>query len=258
MIRRLLLTALLPLALSACVTSNPDGSPFQGDKVDMKRAAQDNVSLGIAYLKQGNRDAAMQKIQKALDQDPDNADAYVAEALIYNADGDTDKARDAYKTAMRKAPDDPEIENNYAVFLCQHGKPKDSLEYFMKSAANPRYSTPDGAYSNAGLCALRIPDQATAEQYFRKALTVNPNLPEPMYQLAQLSYDQKKYLSARAFIERFNALQPRSRPDVLLLGVNNERALGDQRAAADYAKQLLKLYPTSQQAQQINQANPHG
>jgi type IV pilus assembly protein PilF len=257
MIRHLLTVPML-LLLTACVSSS-SSTPFPSDKASMKQAAQDNINLGIAYLKQGNRDAAMQKIQKAISQDPDNANAYAAEALIYNADDEPDKAKDAYKIALRKAPDDPEIENNYAVFLCQRGKPKDAIEYFMKAAANPHYSTPDGAYLNAGLCAMRIPDNVQAEQYFRKSLAMNQNLTEPMFQLAQMAYDQKKYLTARAFIERFNAVQPNSRPDVLLLGVNNERALGNRQAATDYAKQLFRLYPTSEQAQQLDQqAPPHG
>ena len=258
MIRRLRLILCLSAAalLGACVTSS--NSPFQSDKVSMKQAAQDNVALGIQYMKAGNRNAAMEKVQKAISEDPDSANAYTAEALIYNADGEPDKARDAYKTAMRKAPDDPEIKNNYAIFLCQHGQAKESIDYFITAANNPRYSTPDGAYANAGLCATLIPDLALAEQYFRKALVMNPNMPEPLFQLAEISYNQKKYLSARAFIQRFNSLVPASRPDVLLLGVNNERALGNQQGAADYAKQLLKLYPTSQQAQQLNQTVPHG
>ncbi|HEY1991645.1 MAG TPA: tetratricopeptide repeat protein, partial [Gammaproteobacteria bacterium] len=117
---------------------------------------------------------------------------------------------------------------------------------------------PDAAYSNAGVCALLIPDQPRAEQYFRQALQLNPRQPEPMFQLAQLAYNQKKYLTARAFIQRYNELMPNSRPDVLLLGVNNERALGNQQAAADYAKQLLRLYPASQQAQQLDQVVPRG
>lgn len=247
------------LPLSACVTSsvNSGGGDFPGSQVDMKQASRDNVSLGIAYLRQGNRDAAMQKVQKAIQEDPDNAFAYSAEALIYNASDEPNKARDAFKIAMRKAPDDPEIENNYAGFLCQRGDPKGSLDYFLKAANNPQYSTPDQAYSNAGLCALLVPDQVLAEQYFRKALQLNPRQPEPLAQLAQMAYEQKKYLTARAFIERFGELLPNSRPDVLLLGVNNERALHNPQGAADYAKQLLKLYPTSPQAQQLDQV-PHG
>lgn len=257
MIRHLrILLLCIPLALAACVSSQ--SAPQFGDKVDIKRAAQDNVTLAIEYLKQGDRNTAMEKVQKAIEQDPSNANAYTAEALIYNADGEPAKAQDAFKTAMRKSPDDPEVQNDYATFLCQTGKPKDSLDYFLKAANNAHYSTPDSAYSNAGLCALLIPDPALAEQYFRKALTLNPRLPEPMAQLAQMAYSQKKFLTARAFIERFDELVPSSRPDVLLLGVNNERALGNQQGAADYAKQLLRLYPASQQAQELDQAVPRG
>jgi type IV pilus assembly protein PilF len=257
MIRRLLLLLPVVAMLSACVTNS--NTPFQGDKVSMKQAAQDNVALAIQYLKSGNRDAAMQKVQKAIDEDPDNANAYTAEALIYGASQENDKAKSAYKTAMRKAPDDPEIQNDYAVFLCQHGNTKESIGYFLGAANNPHYSTPGDALTNAGLCALKIPDPAAAEQYFRKALQVNPNLLEPMAQLAEINYARKNYLAARAFIERFDYLAPGSRPDVLLLGVNNERALGDQQRATDYAKQLMHLYPTSDQAAQLQQGGtPHG
>jgi type IV pilus assembly protein PilF len=246
----------IALALAACVSNQ--SAPQFGDKVDIKRASQDNVALAIQYLKQGDRNSAMAKVQKAIEQDPDNANAYTAEALIYGANGDLSNAKSAYRTAMRKAPDDPEIENDYAVFLCQNGDAKGSIDYFMKAATNPRYSTPDGAYSNAGMCAMRIPDLAAADQYFRKALARNPTMLEPLAQLAEISYTQKNYLSARAFIERFDSLAPRSRPDVLLLGVNNEHALGNQQGVTDYAKMLLKFYPTSVQAQQLQQGVPRG
>lgn len=257
MIRRILpCTPLLGLLLSACVTTS--NAPFQSDKTNIKQASQDNVALAIQYLKSGNRNAAMEKVQKAIDEDPDNANAYTAEALIYNANGDLTNAKSAYKTALRKSPDDPEIENDYAVFLCQHGDAKGSIDYFMKAATNPRYSTPDAAYANAGLCAQHIPDLNAADQYFRQALARNPNMLEPMAQLAAISYQQKNYLSARAFIERFDSLAANSRPDVLLLGVDNERALGNQQGATDYARRLMKLYPTSIQAQQLQQGVPRG
>lgn len=255
---RISLCCLLGLAVSlaGCVTSG--APPFPGNKVSMQQASQDNVALAIKYLQQGNRDVAMQKIQKAIQQDPDNADAYMGEALIYSARGDADDADDAYHTAMRKAPDDPEIQNNYAVFLCQNKKPADSERYFLKAAANPLYPTPDVAYTNAGVCASMVPDAVAAEKYFRKALDVNPSFPEPLFQMAQLSYNQKKYLQARAFIERFNSVTPQQRPDALYLASNIERALGNKQGAADYAGQLVKLFPTSPQAQQLMQGGGHG
>ena len=243
-------------ALVAGCVSNP-APQFPGDKVSMKNASEDNVSLGIKYLQAGKRDVAMQKIQKAIQQDPDNADAYMGEALIYGAMGDTERADDAYRTALRKAPDDPEIQNNYAVFLCQHDKAAESEKYFLKAATNPNYSTPDAAYSNAGLCAALVPDPVAAEKFFRKAIDVNPNLPEPLYQMAALSYKQKKYLQARAFIERFNSVTPQQRPDAMYQAIEIERALGDQTGAAEIAKQLIKQFPASAEAQQL-QGGAHG
>src|SRR5262249_28149653 len=122
-----LLTLFAALLVAGCVTTG--NTPFPGDKGSMQQASQDNVALGIQYMQKGNRDVAMQKIQKAIQQDPDNADAYMAEALIYNATGDTQRADDAYHVALRKGPNDPQIQNNYAVFLCQHNKAEESEKY---------------------------------------------------------------------------------------------------------------------------------
>ena len=241
--------AAVAVALSGCVSS---GSSFAGDKVSLKQASQYNTQLGIAYLQQGNRDLAMQKLQKAIQQDSDNPNAYLGMGLLYDSIGDTGKAEDSYRTALDKAPDNPDVQNNYAVFLCQHGKQKKSLKYFQEAGQNPLYSTPDAAYTNAGVCASQIPDMQAAEQYFRKALDINPIFPSALYQMAQLSYQQKKYLQARAFIERFNSASSQPRPEVLLLGVLTERALGNQQNAAEYARKLRKLFPDSPQAQQID------
>ncbi|HET7396182.1 MAG TPA: type IV pilus biogenesis/stability protein PilW [Gammaproteobacteria bacterium] len=235
--------------LAGCVSS---GSTFAGDKVSMKQASDYNTQLGVAYLQQGNRDLAMQKLQKALEQNPDNANAYLGLGLLYDSIGDTNKAENSYEKALDKAPDDPDVQNNYAVFLCQHGQQKKSEKYFLEAAQNALYATPDAAYTNAGVCASQIPDMKTAEQYFRKALDINPIFPSALYQMAQISYQQKKYLQARAFIERFNSASKQPRPEVLLLGVLTERALGNEQNAADYAKKLRTLFPDSPQAQQIN------
>jgi type IV pilus assembly protein PilF len=235
--------------LAGCVSSTPS---FPGDKVSMKQASEYNTQLGVAYLQQGNRDLAMQKLQKALEQNPDNANAYLGLGLLYDSIGDTGKAQNSYEKALDKAPDDPDVQNNYAVFLCQHGQQKKSEKYFLAAAQNALYATPDAAYTNAGVCASQIPDMKTAEQYFRKALDINPIFPGALYQMAQLSYQQKKYLQARAFIERFNSASKQPRPEVLLLGVLTERALGNEQNATAYARKLRTLFPDSPQAQQID------
>jgi len=243
--------------LGGCETTSTTPQ-FQNDKVSMKEASDDNVKMAYVYLNQGDRSAAMQKVQKAIQLDSDNPDAYTAEGAIYDAIGDLDQAGDAYRKALRKAPDDPGVENNYAVFLCKHGNAKESETYFVKAAMNPLYPTPEQAYTNAGVCATQIPDVGLAEQYFRKALEVNPASQQSLFELAQISYNQRKYLQARAFLERYDAAGLPPRPEVLYLGMLTEQAMHDNQGATDYAKKLVKMFPTSPQAQQLTEAQGHG
>ncbi|MGH8396819.1 MAG: type IV pilus biogenesis/stability protein PilW [Gammaproteobacteria bacterium] len=238
------------LILSACVSTSTNPR----DNVSLKQASQDNVALGVGYLQQGRRDVAMQKLQLAIQQDPNNANAYSALGLLYNGSGDLDRADENYRKALQKAPDDPQIQNNYAVFLCQQGKPKQSEKYFIEAAQNPLYPTPEAAYANAGVCADRIPDEAAAEQYFRKSLAINPNYPLSLYQMARISYENKQYRDALVYIQRFDSASPTPRPEVLLLGVKIDGALGDTQGAAGYAKKLRILFPNSVETQQLNQS----
>ena len=97
------------------------------------------------------------------------------------------------------------------------------------------------------MCALRIPDLVKAEKYFRQALQINPKLPNSLYQLAQLNFDEHQYLEARAFLQRFFSIAEDT-PQSLWLGVRIEQAQGDKEAADRYAKTLLKKFPDSDEA----------
>lgn len=246
---------LAALLLAGCVSTS---STLPGDKVSLKQASDYNYELGVKYLQQGQRDLAMEKLQKAIRQNPDNANAYMGLGMLYDTIGDPDRADNNYRIALREAPDNPQVQNNYAVFLCQHGQAQKSEKYFIEAAQNPLYPTPEAAFTNAGVCANKINDAAAAAQYFRKALDINPNFPEALYQMARVSYNQKQYLQARAYLQRFEDVTPQERPEVLLLGVQNERALGNRQGVAVYAKKLLSQFPNSPQAQQLMQSGYDG
>ena len=57
-------------------------------------------------------------------------------------------------------------------------------KYFAKAIETPRYKTPERALENAGACAKRIPDLEKAENYLRKALSINPKLPLALSEMA--------------------------------------------------------------------------
>lgn len=228
--------ALLTVLLIGCTSTSSRHA------VTSETPAQANAQLGLAYLQQGNREAARDKLKKALELDPNLASAHHYSAELYRQLGQFDSSEQHYRRAVQLQPDDAMLRNNFGVLLCGRNKLQEAEEQFLAAIKDPFYKTPQLAYENAGLCALRKPDSAKAEQYFRAALRIDPNLANSLYEMAALEYGRERYLSARAFLERYFELAPAT-PESLRLGVRVERALGDARAAQVYADRLRQRFP---------------
>ncbi|HET6655018.1 MAG TPA: type IV pilus biogenesis/stability protein PilW [Gammaproteobacteria bacterium] len=236
--------ALLAMLLVAgCVSTTPEEG-----QVQPKEAARYNVQLGVAYMQQGRLDLALQKLQRALKQDPNLASANTAIARLYERRGNTDLAARYYQRALDIAPQDPKVQNAYGVFLCRHDQVAESEAYFLAAARDPDYATAEAAYTNAGICLLKIDEKAKAEADFRQALQVEPDYAEALWQLARLSYDEGKYLQTRAFLQRFMAHTRSPQPEVLWLAARTEQALGADTEAHKFARRLMARFPRSAEA----------
>jgi type IV pilus assembly protein PilF len=201
-------------------------------------AAVANMNLGAGYLRQGRFDLAIERLQRALKEDPRLADAHSTIAIAYDQLGDFDNAEEHYKRATQLEPDNSSAANNYAVFLCRRDRWRDAEPYFKRAVDNPKYSTPEAALTNAGKCAAGAKDTKKAEQYFRQALTRNPQYADALSSMADLAFQQGNYLQARAFVQRFlDAQKPTA--SILALCVDTEQKLGN-RAASDRCLQRLR------------------
>ncbi|MGH8271772.1 MAG: type IV pilus biogenesis/stability protein PilW [Gammaproteobacteria bacterium] len=233
-------------ALAACTTT---GSPQPGmDKASPKLAARYNTELATAYMNEGRMDLARSKLADALKQAPRSADVHNALALYYQRLGQYDKAEQQYRLSLQYHPDDPNTLNNYGVFLCFRGKPRDSLAYFTKAAANLNYSTPDSALANAGNCALKIPDRKLAAQYFQNTLAINPDQAQALWQLGLMSFQDGNYSDANAHLSRLVATTPKPSATVLWTAIETVWAMGRRDMAERYGRELLKLHPDSPEA----------
>lgn len=213
-------------------------------------AARLNAQLGIEYLKANNVTAAQEKIERALQQNSREPAAHTAAALLYERLREPRKADSHYARALRLDSTNPEMQNNYAVFLCRNGEHARGKKLFEQAATNPRYRMPEVAYANAGVCARSAKDLVAAEKNFRQALAIRPTMPDALVQMADISFERGEALQARAFLQRYFQATPAT-PDALLLGVRIERALGDTAAANEYAARLQKSFPASEQARQL-------
>jgi type IV pilus assembly protein PilF len=241
---RLLAASLPTLLLGACANNHPMHAANQKD------AAAYNVQLGLDYLNQGDLQRAKDKLDKALTQNPDNPDVHSARATLFEAMHEIPKADDEFRTALRLAPKDPRIQNNYAVYLCQTGRTDEGVKTFMQAANNPLYATPEAAYTNAGVClrAAKRDDEARAE--FNAALQVRPNSGEAAYQLATLDFDHGQLTAARSRIDTYIGTYDAT-ADLLLLGVRVARKQCDGLAAQRFARRLQLDYPGSDQARAL-------
>ncbi len=239
------LAAVAAVILAACVTKS---STLH--MANQREAAADNTQLGIQYMNQGDLSLAKTKLDRALEEDPGNANVHSARAMLFERMNQLAKADDEFRAALKLAPHDPDVINNYAVYLCQNGRTDEGVKRFLEAARNPLYRTPQAAYTNAGVClrAAKRDDEARAN--FDAAIQLRPNYAEAAFQLATLEFDHGQLSAARARIDGYIGTY-QATPDLLLLGVRVARGQGDAVAAQRYARRLQLDYPGSDQARAL-------
>ncbi|HWJ36506.1 MAG TPA: type IV pilus biogenesis/stability protein PilW [Steroidobacteraceae bacterium] len=238
------LVVILSSGLAACKSNGlaPGKTPEQ--------AAGVNMQLAIEYMKLGKLGSSREFIERALQQDPSNANVQLTAGLVYERLSEMPKAEKAYATAARLGTRDPNIQNNYAGFLCRTGKAAAGEKLFLEVARNPVYQTPEVALVNAGVCVRSTGDVLDADRYFKRALAIRPNMPEAMLQLGNLAIDRGDGAEALDFVQRYLAVNPPT-PEMLWLGFRAQRKLGDATAAAGFARRVQTEFPNSEQAQMM-------
>ena len=243
----------LAAAATGCVTVNSTtpmiekSEPAPRSEPNLQEAARINTDLGVNYARAGNLDVAFDKFQRALAQDPNYAQAHAGVAFVYSQRREVEKAEQHYERALTLQPNDPITRNNYGVFLCAQKRFKEADKMFLRAATSPNYREPDRAYTNAGVCARRVPDLEKAENYFREALKMRPESPEPLQQMASLNFERRDYARAKAFLNRYEKVGVATAA-TLWLGAKIEFALGDENAAAEYARRLRSEFPDSEES----------
>lgn len=171
--------------LQACQQTKTTQAP-PNDKKDLNKAASYNIQLGLGYLKQGDRPRAKKKLLTALEQEPKSPDANASIAYFFEQTNELDQARKYYLKAISLSSNGGSQLNNYGTFLCRQGEYKKAEMYFLKAVKDEQYIHTGGAYENAGLCALAVPDYNKAKEYFTTALNQDPSRNTSLYELVKI------------------------------------------------------------------------
>jgi type IV pilus assembly protein PilF len=225
------------LTLQACQHDSSDNDAPVLTKNHRNSAAGYNVQLGLGYLKQGNIPRAKRKLLTALEQSPHSPEANAAMAYFLEKTGDVDTAKTYYQKALAAAPGRGTQLNNYGAFLCRQGDYTQAETYFLKAVNDMQYEHTAGAYENAGLCALAIPDETKAEYYFSKALAQDPSSKQSLYELVKLDMKQGKNELALNHLQKYPELTLQSQ-EILNLGIQVAHQLGKADIEANYRHSL--------------------
>ncbi|MBK1717273.1 type IV pilus biogenesis/stability protein PilW [Thiocystis violacea] len=212
---------------------DPEGSP-----------AELYVKMAEEYYARGQTEVAYRRAQQAVEADDKYPRAHIWLAFLLEELHQADEAARHYDRAVKLAPNNSDILNAYASFLCRQRKYAEADVHFLKAAANPVYATPWIALTNAGNCAVEAGDTRKAETHYRAAIQANGAYGAPQVNMAELALKRGDAKAAKDYIDRyFNPETARTSPSVsrtaLRVGADAERKLGN-RKRADYYEGVLK------------------
>jgi type IV pilus assembly protein PilF len=241
-------------AIALCLLAGCAGSgavsdlKTASDETAAEKRASIRLQLAVGYFQDGKYEIALDEVKQAIAAYPQSADAYGVRGLIYAAMGEAALADDSHQHALRLAPRNPDLANNYGAFLCNAGgKPAQAITWFDTALKNPNYQSPVNALINAGTCSIKAKNNDAAERYLLEALRYNPDLPTVNAALARVYYERRDYTRAGFFVNRLTetAKLDTLSADALWLALRVQRKLGDRNLEASLAAQLRKRFPGS-------------
>jgi type IV pilus assembly protein PilF len=247
--------ALAALLLAGCAAPGPeapttDTGPIIAEPGEARQRARVHTELAAAYYGRGNMGVALEELRIATAADASYAPAHSMFGLVYMDLRENQLAEQSFERALKLAPTDADINHNYGWFLCQNKREPESIKYFLQAIRNPLYAAPWRSYSAAGVCSMRSSNFKDAEQFFERALRLEPEDPASLLQLAQIRYRQGRMDEARRLVARHNKVVAPT-AESLWLALRVERRLGQRVAEQSYANQLRRRFPASPEYQAL-------
>ncbi|MDT8281453.1 MAG: type IV pilus biogenesis/stability protein PilW [Gammaproteobacteria bacterium] len=248
---KIITTALLMVCLSflaACeTTSSMQKTTVKTQEPDLMQAAELNTQLAVGYIQRKQYKPARDKLEKAIEQNPNYLPAYKTLAYLYAVLGQPEKAEERYQQALELKPLDADLSNNYGAFLCTQGKYDEAQQSFKVAYSDPFYESTYLAESNAGSCYVEQGNYELGEAFLRKSLRKDPKLAGSLISMADIAIKTERYLMARAYIERYNAVKTPTAAS-LWIQVLAEKNLGAKEYYMKYAREILEKFPDSDEA----------
>ena len=140
------------------------------------------VRAGLAHHQAGRLDRAEALYRKALQSDPDHADALHLLGVVAYQCGQIEPAIRLIERALARLAEFPDAHLNHGNALRAAGRPAEAIESYHRAVAlDPDHGT---AHCNLGVALAGLGRLDEAIESYRRALTLSPDRAEPHYNMA--------------------------------------------------------------------------
>ncbi|HEU0093257.1 MAG TPA: tetratricopeptide repeat protein, partial [Vicinamibacteria bacterium] len=199
-------------------------------------------NLGTLYMKRGNPLGARAAFERALEMQPEYADASNSLGALLAQSGEVPAAIERFRAALQARPGFPDALNNLGFALSQTGQLAQAFELYQKALAlQPGFPE---ALNNVGIFFGRQGDLDQARTYFQQAVAQRPGYAEAANNLALVLGAQGDPEGAIAVLQRSLAESPAFEMTYVTLSRIYLRT-GRRREAVQVLERLLQRSPNN-------------
>lgn len=247
-----LATLLIAVLLTGCVTTTDNRFAREADR---QKAVDSYVKLATAYIGQGNIDRARHHLDRALEIEPDSAQAHAALGLIYNNDGEAELAEKSFRKAISEDSGYTRARVYYGAFLYSHDRMEESRDQFRAASRDTDYKDRGSVFYNLGMTQERLGQHEEAIVSYRRAAELTRGDVRSLLSLARVMVESGDMQGASRYYSRLTDIMQRNprlqhSPESLLTGIRIARHFGDRNQEASLVLQLKNNYPESVEYQQ--------
>ncbi|MCL2899716.1 type IV pilus biogenesis/stability protein PilW [Brenneria tiliae] len=213
-------------------------------------AAQTRLQLGLEYLARNDLDSARRNLEKALQAAPQDYRTQLGMALYEQRIGANQAAERRYQLALRQAPGNGGVMNNYGAFLCGLGQYGAAQRQFDAAAQLPDYRQVADALENAGYCFFKAGQDDNARRALSQALKHDPAKGATLLAETDKRFSAGKYQQAQLLLGVYQHILPAS-AESLWLQIRFAALANRDDELEHYGKLLARSFPQSKQYQQF-------
>ncbi len=212
----------------------PVQDPLRDALRALDRGPASHLQRGIRFEEAGRIEDAIAEHQKALELDPELAQAHANLIILYGRMKQADKAVEHYRAAIRLNPNLADAHYNYGVLLMEQGKLTEAEQAFRNALeANPFHAE---ACNNLGAVLERQGKLDEALGYFEKALERRPDYRLAHFHIGRILANRKKYAEAIEHFLKTLTPEDESTPTYLYALAAAYARAGNKESALTYGR----------------------